>query len=67
MNKEFVKLFRDVIREEIVKKNSVEVEGLGRFEVVHQQQHQKKLEDGQVLMMPPEDVVLFTPDKTEKA
>lgn len=63
MDKKFIRLFREVVREEIVKKNRVDVDGLGRFEVIHKKQHQKRLEDGQVLMMPPQDVVVFTPEK----
>ncbi len=66
MDKNFIKAFREVVREEIVKKNTVEIEGLGRFEIVHNKQHQKKMDDGQVLMMPPQDVVEFTPEKTGK-
>lgn len=66
MDKKFVKAFREILREEIIKKNVVELEDLGHFEVIHKKQYQKKLEDGQVLMMPPEDVVVFTPEKTKK-
>lgn len=66
MDKKFIKVFREVVREEIVKKNMIEIDGLGRFEIVHNKQHQKKMEDGQVLMMPPQDVVVFTPEKTGK-
>jgi nucleoid DNA-binding protein len=66
MDKKFIKAFREVVREEIVKKNTVEIDGLGRFEIVHNKQHQKKMDDGQVLMMPPQDVVEFTPEKTGK-
>lgn len=65
MNTTFIKAFKEVIREEIAKKNTVALEGLGRFEVVHEKQHQKKLDDGQVLMIPPRDVVVFTPEKGE--
>lgn len=66
MDKKFIRAFREIVREEIIKKNTVELEGLGRFEVNHNKQYQKKLDDGQVLMMPPEDVVVFTPEKTGK-
>jgi len=66
MDKNFVRAFREIIREEIIKKNVVELENLGRFEVVHNKQYQKKLEDGQVVMMPPEDIVVFIPEKTGK-
>jgi nucleoid DNA-binding protein len=65
MDNTFIKAFREVIREEVVKKNTVEIEGLGRFEIQHNKQHQKKMENGQVLMMPPEDIVIFTPEKQD--
>lgn len=65
MDKKLVRALKEVIREEIIKKNTVEIEGLGRFEVIHQKQHQKKLADGQVLMMPPRDNVIFTPEDPE--
>ncbi|MEX0994019.1 MAG: HU family DNA-binding protein [Balneolaceae bacterium] len=65
MNTTFIKAFKEAIREEIIKKNTVALEGLGRFEVIHQKQHQKKLDDGQVLMVPPRDVVVFTPENRE--
>lgn len=66
MDKKFIRAFREIVREEIIKKNTVELEELGRFEVIHNKQYQKKLDDGQVLMMPPEDVIVFTPEKTGK-
>lgn len=65
MDNTFIKAFREVIREEVVKKNTVEIEGLGRFEIQHNKQHQKKMENGQVLMMPPEDIVIFAPEKQD--
>ncbi len=65
MNNKFIKAFREVVREEVVKKNKVQIEGLGRFEIQHNKQHQKKMENGQVLMMPPEDVVIFTPENQD--
>lgn len=40
-------------------KNTVHLDGLGQFEVVHKKQTQKKYENGRVAMMPPADVVEF--------
>jgi nucleoid DNA-binding protein len=65
MNNKFIKAFREVVRDEVVKKNSIEIEGLGRFEIRHNKQHQKKMKNGQVLMMPPEDIIIFTPEKRD--
>lgn len=62
MNSTFIKAFKEVLREEIIKENTVALDGLGRFEVVHEKQHQEKLDNGQVLMIPPKDVVVFTPE-----
>lgn len=62
MDKTFIKAFREIVREEIIKKNTVEISGLGRFEVIHQKQHQKKKDDGQLVMMPPRDLVVFSPE-----
>ena len=63
MDSTFIKAFKQVVREELLKKNSVELEGLGRFELVHHKQHQEKNDEGQVVMMPPRDAVEFTPEK----
>lgn len=59
MKSTFIKAFKEVLREQILNKNKVEMDGFGQFEVVHREQHQKKYEDGRVVMMPPEDVVEF--------
>jgi nucleoid DNA-binding protein len=63
MDSKFIKAFKELVREEIVKRNIIHIEGFGRFEVMHQKQYQKKGADGQTLMMPPKDTVVFTPDK----
>ncbi len=62
MDKTFIKAFREIVRKEIIKKNTVEISGFGRFEVIHQKQHQKKKENGQLVMMPPRDFVVFSPE-----
>ena len=59
MKSTFIKAFKEVLREQILSKNKVEVEGLGIFEVSHRKQHQKKYENGRVVMVPPADVVDF--------
>jgi nucleoid DNA-binding protein len=59
MDTEFIHAFKEVLREQFVNKNSVEIEGLGTFEVKHYEQHQKSFDNGKVVMMPPADVVEF--------
>lgn len=59
MNREFLVAFKDVMREQFIHKNRVELEGLGQFEVIHQEQYEKKYDNGKVVMMPPEDVLEF--------
>jgi nucleoid DNA-binding protein len=59
MDVEFIIAFKEVLREQFVNKNSVLIDGLGRFDVKHIEQHQKKFENGKVVMMPPEDILEF--------
>lgn len=66
MDASFVKAFRKVVREEILKKNRISIKGLGRFEVTHEKQHQQKYEDGRIEMMPPRDRIMFTPEKKDR-
>ncbi|MEX2585277.1 MAG: HU family DNA-binding protein [Balneolaceae bacterium] len=61
--KEFIHALREVMREEMIQKNTVVIQGLGRFENVHEQQKQKTTEEGKVYMVPPRDRVVFTPEK----
>jgi len=59
MKSTFIKAFKEVLREQILKKNKVEINGFGTFEVVHRKQHQKTYENGRVVMVPPADIVEF--------
>lgn len=61
--KEFIHALREVMREELIQKNTVVIQGLGRFENVHEQQKQKATKDGKAYMVPPRDRVVFTPEK----
>lgn len=61
MNKEFIYAFKEVIREQLVRKNKVDLDGFGIFEVQHREQHQKKYENGRVVLMPPADEIVFKP------
>lgn len=63
MKKEFVQALREVIREEAVQNRPVVIEGLGRFETVHEEQVQKKMKNGDVVMMPPNETLRLIPEK----
>lgn len=62
MDKTFIKAFSEVIREEVTRKNEVQINGLGSFKVDHQKQYQKQFKNGRVVMMPPKDTITFTPE-----
>lgn len=59
MKKLFIQKFKEIIREQIAEGNQVNIEGLGKFEKVHEKQEQKKYENGRVVMLPPRDKVEF--------
>lgn len=67
MDSTFIKAFREVVREEMIKKNVVDIDEVGRFEVIHEKQHEEKREDGKVLMIPPADRVQFTAETEGEA
>ncbi|WP_340103438.1 HU family DNA-binding protein [Rhodohalobacter sp. 8-1] len=62
MEPQFIKSFIQVVKEQIVKENRVQIDGLGQFHKVHQTQTQKKLDDGRVVLMPPKDKIEFKPE-----
>lgn len=59
METKFIIAFKEVLREQFLEKNVVEIDGLGQFEVKHREQHQKKYDNGKVVLMPPADVLEF--------
>ncbi len=59
MESKFIMAFKEVLREQFIEHNTVEIDGLGQFEVKHREQYQKKFENGKVVLMPPADVVEF--------
>ncbi len=61
----FVIAFKEVLREQFVKKNDVDIDGLGLFSVKHQKQYQKKFENGKVVLMPPRNVLEFKSNISE--
>lgn len=62
MNQEFLSAFTDIIRDQLVRKNSITIKGLGTFKKEHIQQFQQQHTNGRVVMMPPKDIVKFIPD-----
>ncbi|MDR9416547.1 MAG: HU family DNA-binding protein [Gracilimonas sp.] len=62
MTDEFIETLGIVIRDQIIMKNSVEIEGLGTFKSVHHNQKQEKRADGTNIMLPPKDTIEFTPE-----
>ncbi|SMO51713.1 HU family DNA-binding protein [Gracilimonas mengyeensis] len=63
MTNEFLKNLGMVIRDQIIMKNSVEIDGLGTFKAVHKNQKQEKRADGTNIMVPPKDVIEFTAER----
>lgn len=59
MDSEFIIAFKEVLREELIKKNSVDIDGLGHFEVMHREQYHKRYGTGKVVLMPPADLLQF--------
>lgn len=62
MDQQFLKAFSEIVREQIVRKNEVKVEGVGSFQFKHQKQFQKQFKNGRVVMMPPKDTIRFVPE-----
>ncbi|MDR8394218.1 HU family DNA-binding protein [Aliifodinibius sp. S!AR15-10] len=65
MEKEFLAAFADIIRNQLVRKNDITIQGLGTFKQEHIKQFQQQHKNGQVVMMPPKDIITFIPDKEE--
>ncbi len=63
MTKDFLKAFSEVVRDQIIMKNSIEIEGLGTFKPVHTNQKQDQKADGITVMMPPKDAIEFVAQK----
>ncbi len=63
MTDKFLEALGIVIRDQIIMKNTVEVDGLGTFKPVHHNQKQEKRADGTNVMLPPKDTVEFTSAK----
>lgn len=62
MEEQFLKAFTEVVREQVSRKNKVQIEGIGSFKLEHKKQFQKQYDNGRVVMMPPKDLIRFTPE-----
>ncbi len=65
MDTEFLTAFADIVREQMVRKNEIQIKGLGTFKQQHRKQFQQQRTNGQVVMMPPKDIVKFLPDNRQ--
>ncbi|NGP87266.1 HU family DNA-binding protein [Fodinibius halophilus] len=65
MYNEFIKAFSEVVREEVMRKNEVQVDGIGSFQFKHRKQFQKQYDNGRVVMMPPKDTITFEPENNQ--
>lgn len=66
MDKEFLKAFTEIVREQVAHKAKVRLDGVGTFSPEHRKQYQQQYQDGRVVMMPPEDRIEFIPDSKLK-
>jgi nucleoid DNA-binding protein len=62
MDKKLNQALIKVIREQIIKKNDVKIDGLGTFHPVHTPKRQIQYKNGRVILQPPRDSVTFTPE-----
>lgn len=53
----------NLISETLKKQGRVSLKGWGTFSVEHQAQEHRQEKDGSVVLMPPSDVVRFTPER----
>lgn len=56
-----LRAFSEVIRDRLMRRDDVTVPGLGTFEVRHHPSRVVETEDGQRLLEPPADLVVFDP------
>lgn len=66
MTKDFLKAFGLTIRDQVIMKNTVEIDGLGAFSPHHKSQEQEKKSDGTIVMQPPKDSIDFKANMGEQ-
>jgi nucleoid DNA-binding protein len=57
-----VSVLADIVREALTRGEAVHVPGLGTFSVEHRSSQIEEQPDGQVVMKPPGDEIVFTPE-----
>ena len=55
--------FTQIVREQVIRDNTLELDGLGYFKLVHEKQHKQEYRDGQVVLMPPRNSIQFIAEK----
>lgn len=63
--KDVIRAFAKAVREQLEDHQSVDVPGLGTFDVEHRESQLTEGEDGEPRMAPPRDVVTFEPETDE--
>lgn len=63
MDENFTKAFKKVMRAQLAQNKEVHLKGVGTFRKEHCKQDQQLYKDGRVMMVPPKDVITFTPEK----
>lgn len=59
MDSEFKEAFKDVVRDQLIQRNKVRVNGLGIFSPMHLSQRKWEYKNGKVVLLPPKDYVEF--------
>ena len=65
MTNEFLKVFSTVLKDQVIKHNTVKIDGLGSFKIVHESQRQDKNALGRNIMLPPKDSIEFIAEEGE--
>lgn len=63
MENVFEKALTSVVRREIMQNKQVTIEGLGTFRMEHKKQATTRGNDGKSVINPPQDIIIFTPEK----
>jgi len=61
--KEVIDAFAEIMRDKLERGETVEVPGLGTFDIEHQPSQMKETDDGESYMAPPRNVVTFDPEQ----
>jgi nucleoid DNA-binding protein len=61
-DKDPVRALASIIRDQLTRGEEIFLPGLGIFSVEHESSQTVEPEDGQILMLPPRDVIVFRPE-----